>query len=73
VPGGTLRRRAPPSPGRVPAAAGGPAASDLYRTNPGSSPDISATAPTQINPPETSENLVLTRLAATPDLNSALG
>src|SRR5262249_52847743 len=44
----------------------GHAGSDLYRTNPGSSPDISTTAPTQSNPPETIENLVLTRLATAP-------
>jgi hypothetical protein len=45
----------------------------LYRTNPGSSPAASATAPTQNNPPETIEDLVLTRLASTPDLSCPAG
>src|ERR1035437_8348675 len=45
------------------------AGSDLYRTNPGSSAHTTATPPTQNNPPDTSENLVLTSLATTPDLS----
>src|SRR5271169_6329794 len=69
VPGGTLRRRAPPCPGPVADHAG----SDLYRTNPGSSPHTSATAPTQASPPETSENLVPSRLATAPDLSWPAG
>src|SRR5262249_31466999 len=62
VPGGTLRRRAPPCSGSASGVRRGHAGSDLYRTNPGSSPDISTTAPTHSNPPATIENLVLTRL-----------